>query len=115
MYFNTKNFKEIVSLWPAAIREPWMGGLILGIQGNFKEEPDPIFTTLKSAWGWEVRTLFDVIAKPLVLLIVLTCNLLGIAVKLGIMLCLFIPMMLLAITTSIRFGLPDYPQTWISE
>lgn len=114
MYLNTQTLKDGACLWISALQVPWMGNFILGIQGNNQGDPDPVFTALKEAWGWNIRNGFDLLAKPIVLLVVLMVSLTGSLLKLGIMLCLLPFWFLVTTLVSIKFGLPDYPQTWIS-
>ena len=114
MYFDTKKCEYISGLWVAGIIEPWLGGLILGIQGNYHDEPDKIFTFARDVWNWRIDSLFDLIAKPLVLLMVLAISLGAFALKLAIMLALLPLWLFIAVTASIKSGLPDYPQTWMS-
>ena len=71
MYLNTQTLKDGACLWISALQVPWMGNFILGIQGNNQGDPDPVFTALKEAWGWNIRNGFDLLAKPIVLLVVL--------------------------------------------
>jgi hypothetical protein len=114
MYIHTKSYADISKAWFTGLKEPWLAGLILGIQGNFKETPDPAFSGLKSAWRWQINNLFDLFFKPIVVLILLAFGLCAFVLKLGIMLALLPLWQLIAVLISIKTGLPDYPQTWLS-
>jgi hypothetical protein len=115
MYFDGKKCGDIAGLWIGALIEPWAGGFILGIQGNFTEKPDPMFTLLRDVSRWRIDSLFDLIAMPIVFLIVLTISLVAFLLKLAVMIILLPLWLFVAVTTSIKSGLPDYPQTWMSH
>lgn len=114
MYFDTKKCEYIAGLWVAGIVEPWLGGFILGIQGNCHDEPDKIFTMLREVWSWRIDSLFDLIAKPIILLLVLGVSLSAFAFKIAVLLALLPLWLFIAVTASVKPGLPDYPQTWMS-
>ncbi len=114
MYFDTEKCKYISSLWIGGIIEPWLGGIIFALQGNYHDEPEKIFTLLNNVWGWRIESLFDLIVKPIILLVVLMISLSAFALKLALMLIALPFWLFIAVTTSIKSGLPDYPQTWIS-
>jgi hypothetical protein len=115
MYFDGQKCGYISGLWIAGIAEPWAGGLILGLQGNYTDKPDPMFTLLGDIWQWRIDSLFDIIMKPIMFLIVLAISLSAFLLKLAVMLCLLPLWLFVAVTISVRSGLPDYPQTWMSH
>jgi hypothetical protein len=115
MYFDADKCKYIAGLWVAGIIEPWAGGIILGLQGNYSDKPDPIFTLLRDVWNWRINSLFDLIMKPIVLLLVLAISLGAFGLKLAIMLVLLPIWLFVAVTASTKSGLPDYPQTWMGH
>lgn len=114
MYLDTKMFLSGCKAWFQILREPILGDLILGMQGAHTEKADPVFTALKNAWAWKINSGFDLVFKPLVLLMVLAISIASTLFKVTLMLCLLSPWLLVTILFSINRGLPDYPQTWVS-
>ncbi len=114
MYFDSDGCKRAMSYWPSVLKEPWLGGVILGLQGNTTDDPDPMFSALKEVCEWHINNLFSLICKPIVFLIVLAISLCGLAVKVTVMLALLPLWIFVAVTVNIKSGLPDYPQTWLS-
>jgi hypothetical protein len=114
MYFDAQQCRDTSGMWIGGILEPWLEGLILGIQRNTTDTPPQLFSTLKSVWNWRITNLFGLICKPILLILVFCVSMAGFSLKLAFMLVLLPVWLLIAITTSMKFGLPDYPQTWVS-
>lgn len=114
MYFYTKSYTEISKAWLSTLKDPWLGGVILGIQNNQKDSPDPIFSFLKCAWNWRISSLFDLFFKPLVLCIVFAVSMVTFTAKLVFMLSLLPAWQFIALLYSIKAGLPNHEPTWLS-
>ena len=73
-----------------------------------------MFSLIRELWGWHTESVFGSIIKPLVLLIVLAISLSAFALKLAVMLVILPLWLFIAVTVSLKYGSPNYPQTWVS-
>ena len=114
MYFDAQNCQKMAASWLSGFSQPWLGYFILGLQGDSKSQPEPVFSLVKEAWSWPISTMFELFLKPAFLLVTFGCSLLGIMIKSCVMLVLLLPWLLVAMTTSVRFGSPEPNQSWMS-
>ena len=113
MYFDGKNFATNVKSWYKNLEEFITYGFDMGT-----EKPLDYFWAGREWNEWEITSLSTLIMKPLVgILALMVClvALLWIFIKIVIMLILIPFWLFFSFTSSVKFGLPDYQQTWVSR